>query len=91
MKDRIESVWLLVLSGNNLVKYRHSIHLEQETFALSISRSMLDIDLLLICRLNYSLFYIPHFYRTQSRGLKGALIKDGITKMKIWKSVVFYL
>ena len=46
---------------------------------------MLTIDLSLIWRLTKSLVDIPHGTR---QGLKGALIRGGINKLKIWNGIV---
>ena len=46
-----------------------------------VSRPMLDLDLLLICELIQSLFDIPQcIVNVSSKGLKRALIREGITK-----------
>ena len=45
---------------------------------------MLDLDILFICRLILSFFYIPQGNRTQSGG-------EGIAIIKIWNGVVFFI
>ena len=47
---------------------------------------MLDLDILLICRFVKSLF---NMVIVPSQGLSGALIRGGITKIKIWKGKGF--